>query len=260
MTFVKGESGNPAGRPPGARNRASLIAEGLLDDEAERITRKAVERALAGDPAAMRLCMGHILPRGKARPVPLPLPTVKSAADLPAATAEILGAVGAGRITPGEAQQLVTLLEAVARLLDLAGAAERLARIEPVLAELLRREMQDERPWPVHSAQNTSAEQRDPASAAREAHQAAKNTSAEQAPARGSPSAARPPSPANTSAEQAGVRLGAQSQRPQPWTGAPNTSPKQAGWGPGGPPEWLGSGWPIPRQEGRGAAPSARPQ
>ena len=39
------EKGNP-GRPEGARNKATLAAQVLLDGEAENITRKAVELAL----------------------------------------------------------------------------------------------------------------------------------------------------------------------------------------------------------------------
>lgn len=34
MTFKPGKSGNPDGRPRGARNRATLVAEALLDGEA----------------------------------------------------------------------------------------------------------------------------------------------------------------------------------------------------------------------------------
>src|SRR5690348_2496063 len=43
--FRPGESGNPAGRPRGARNRTTLAAEQLLDGEAEVLTRKAIELA-----------------------------------------------------------------------------------------------------------------------------------------------------------------------------------------------------------------------
>jgi hypothetical protein len=45
--FCKGASGNPAGRPPGSVNRTIRAAALLLDGEAEALTRKAVELALA---------------------------------------------------------------------------------------------------------------------------------------------------------------------------------------------------------------------
>src|SRR6266478_189037 len=36
--FLRGESGNPAGRPMGARHKATVAAEALLDGEAEALT------------------------------------------------------------------------------------------------------------------------------------------------------------------------------------------------------------------------------
>jgi len=77
----KGESGNPAGRPAGSRNKATLWLEELLEGEGERITRKAVEQAMLGDPHALRLCMERIYPPRKERLIDLPLPDVKTAAD-----------------------------------------------------------------------------------------------------------------------------------------------------------------------------------
>jgi hypothetical protein len=46
--FEKGQSGNPAGRRFGRRNKTTLAAASLLAGEAEALTRKAVELALAG--------------------------------------------------------------------------------------------------------------------------------------------------------------------------------------------------------------------
>src|SRR5712692_10962118 len=85
--FVKGRSGNPGGRRFGSCNKATMAAQELLADEAEALTRKAVEAALAGDPwtfspracpvGAMRLCLERILPRDRA--VKFALPPIKSA-------------------------------------------------------------------------------------------------------------------------------------------------------------------------------------
>ncbi len=52
-SFKLGQSGNPGGRPRGARNKTTLAIEALLDGEAETITRKAIELAKAGDMSAL---------------------------------------------------------------------------------------------------------------------------------------------------------------------------------------------------------------
>lgn len=60
--FRKGQSGNPSGRPRGARNKTTRAVEALLDGEAEALTRKAIERALEGDTTALCLCLDRLLP------------------------------------------------------------------------------------------------------------------------------------------------------------------------------------------------------
>jgi hypothetical protein len=57
-----GQSGNPAGRPRGVRNKTTLAVEALLGDEAQTITRRAIELAKAGDRTALRLCLDRIEP------------------------------------------------------------------------------------------------------------------------------------------------------------------------------------------------------
>jgi len=62
--WVKGQSGNPAGRRPGCRNKATRAAEMYLDGEAEALIRLAVTQAFAGDPAALKLCLARtVAPR-----------------------------------------------------------------------------------------------------------------------------------------------------------------------------------------------------
>jgi hypothetical protein len=64
-----------------ARHRATLAAEALLDGEAEGLTRKAVEMALAGDTTALRLCLDRILPPRRERPVNFTLPSLRKPTD-----------------------------------------------------------------------------------------------------------------------------------------------------------------------------------
>jgi hypothetical protein len=41
--FRKGQSGNPAGRPPGSRNRATSMVQNLLEGAAENIAKRAAQ-------------------------------------------------------------------------------------------------------------------------------------------------------------------------------------------------------------------------
>lgn len=128
--FQPGQSGNPSGRKPGSRNWATLAAEQLLDGEAEALTRKAVEMALAGDGTALRLCLERLLPARKDRPVRFTLPPLSTAADAAKAVGAIVEAVAAGDLTPGEAAELGKLVEAYTKTLEATEFEARLAALE----------------------------------------------------------------------------------------------------------------------------------
>ena len=113
--FVKGRSGNPTGRRYGSRNKKTLAAAVLLDGEAEALTRKAVELALAGDPTALRLCIERILPPCRERPVRFTLPPIESSEDISAAMNAVTAALARGIITPGEAERIANVVDTFAR-------------------------------------------------------------------------------------------------------------------------------------------------
>jgi len=116
--FEKGRSGNPAGRRPGSRNRATLAAAALLAGEAEALTRAAVELALAGDPTAMRLCIERILTPCRERTVKFLLPPIESVGDISAAMQAVTSALAKGDITPGEAATIAAVVESFARAIE----------------------------------------------------------------------------------------------------------------------------------------------
>ncbi len=130
--FTKGQSGNPAGRPPGARNTTTVAIEKLLDGEAAAITRTCIERAKAGDAIALRLVMERVAPLRRGRPVHFDLPVIEKASDLATALGGILRATANGALTPDEAATVATVLDAKRRAIETVELEERLAALEKV--------------------------------------------------------------------------------------------------------------------------------
>jgi hypothetical protein len=144
--FQKGVSGNPAGRKRGSKNRATLAAQALLEGEVEALTRKAVELALGGDVAALRLCLSRVAAPRRAAPVELDLPALDTAGDAAAAMAAVVAATAEGAITPGEAFELSRAIDTALRALDARDAEQR----RQALAEMARRPNPPQRgpfPW-----------------------------------------------------------------------------------------------------------------
>src|SRR5437660_2740516 len=116
--FQKGKSGNPFGRPAGSRNKATLALEQLLDGEGDRLMRKAVELALAGDVGALRLCLERIVPPRRDRVVRFKLPELSSIGTASSAVKAMIEAVAAGDLSPMEANDLSALVMAFVKAVE----------------------------------------------------------------------------------------------------------------------------------------------
>lgn len=128
--FKPGQSGNPAGRPKGARHATTLAIEALLDGEAEIITRKAIDAAKAGDMVAIRLVLDRICPPRKTWPINIKLPQIEGVSDVAIAQQEVLRATCAGELLLDEAQALSGLLDARRKALETEELEARLTGLE----------------------------------------------------------------------------------------------------------------------------------
>jgi hypothetical protein len=128
--FVEGTSGNPSGRPPGSRNRATLLMEGLLDGEAEQLTRKAIDLAKAGDTRALGLCLNRLMPTRKDPLVLFDFPPIRSLDDVPLGMMSIITAISEGRLTPQEGQTLSRILSEHANALNTLELQRRVEKLE----------------------------------------------------------------------------------------------------------------------------------
>lgn len=128
--FKPGVSGNPRGKPPGTRHRVTQLVEGLIADKAEALTQRALESALAGDPALLKGLLDRLAPPRRERPVAVDLPPLTSPAAAPAIAAALLAKTASGELTPGEAAGLAGLLESYRRQSELADIEARLKALE----------------------------------------------------------------------------------------------------------------------------------
>lgn len=125
-----GQSGNPKGKPHGCCHRATQLADSLIGDEAERLVRKVVERALAGDSVCLRLCLERLSVPRKERPVEFELPPMTGAGATVAAVAAVAEAVAAGQITPSEAVALAAVVESYRKAVETQDLERRVAALE----------------------------------------------------------------------------------------------------------------------------------
>lgn len=128
--FKAGTSGNPAGRPKGARGRVSFAIDKALEGKATALTDKAVELALGGDVTALRICMDRIAPVRRDRPITFPMPPIETTDDLAKAGRALLGQVATGEITPAEAGDVMKLFDGLARTIEVAEIERRLKAVE----------------------------------------------------------------------------------------------------------------------------------
>ncbi len=130
MRFQQGQSGNPSGRPRGALNRATVLAQELLSARVERIAGKLIELAEGGDMRAIRVYMDRLMPVIKHQPIAVELPPIENAADSVEAVARIAAAVAAGELTATEAAELAKVVDVYVRALDSKGFDGRLSKLE----------------------------------------------------------------------------------------------------------------------------------
>ena len=133
--FPKGRSGNPRGKPKGARHKTTLLAEKLMQNDAENIVNAVLAAARDGDMTAARIVLDRIAPARRDSPVAFALPKIKRPADAVAASAAILAAVADGRLTPGEALEVSKLIEGFVKTLEVAELEARLNELEERMSE-----------------------------------------------------------------------------------------------------------------------------
>jgi len=133
--FEPGKSGNPNGRPKGARNRVTRAVEALIEGQGEALGAKAVEKALQGDSTMLRALLSTLVPLRRERTVEFDLPKIESAADARKASSAVIAACAAGKLSPREASEIMQLILTHVRAIEV---AELEARVDVLESERAR--------------------------------------------------------------------------------------------------------------------------
>lgn len=115
MPFQKGQSGNPAGRPQGSRNKVTLALDAMLEGEAAAVLRTLIDAAMDGDTQAAKALLDRVYPKRKHGAVVVD--GFDADAPVPDQARAILIAVTSGHMSAPEAVALLEALTAHTRTL-----------------------------------------------------------------------------------------------------------------------------------------------
>ena len=127
-----GQSGNPAGKAPGTRNKVSVLAMKLLSESAEDVIATVLAAAKDGDIAACKLVLDRISPPSKDAPVTFSRVQIETAADVAAAMNVVLEATAAGELTPSEGATVAGIIENRRRAIETVELQQRVEALEHV--------------------------------------------------------------------------------------------------------------------------------
>jgi hypothetical protein len=128
--FRKGQSGNPQGKAKGTKNRATLAAERLLNDDLDNICRKLIEQALTGNIQAIKLVLDRVLPAKRDRDIDVRLPKLQTVDDAANAMSLIIESVSSGSITPSEGEAMSKVVDAFVKAIQAYDLEKRVVKLE----------------------------------------------------------------------------------------------------------------------------------
>lgn len=127
--YIKGQSGNPAGRPKGIKNKATLLRASLEDDLPDLLA-VVKKQALEGDIQAIKLILDRVMPPLKATAPVIELLELSKATTLSEKAEAIIDAVGCGELAPDIASQLISAVATLAKVIEIDQLQQRLEALE----------------------------------------------------------------------------------------------------------------------------------
>lgn len=127
--FKKGQSGNPTGKPKGAKDKRTEL-RALFEPHRAKLIKKAVAMALAGDTTALRICIDRLVAPVRGNPVNIDNFT----GTLSERGERVMEAIAQGSISAEEAAALMSVIQMQARIVESDELEKRLSALEKALA------------------------------------------------------------------------------------------------------------------------------
>jgi Family of unknown function (DUF5681) len=128
--FAPGKSGNPAGKPRGARHAALVALDAIGAEAGTEIMAAVIAAAKGGDMRAADILLRRLWPERKGRPVQMHLPAIMAPSDIVAALGAVADAMAAGELSPEEGAAVAGILEAQRRAVETVEMEARIAALE----------------------------------------------------------------------------------------------------------------------------------
>lgn len=125
--FKKGQSGNPKGKPKGAKDKRTELRE-LLTPRAEELVNKVIEKALEGDMVALRLCIDRLVAPIRAKDSSVVIDGLNGSLTEQGQT--IISSMSEGSLSPSDAIGMLNALVAQSKIKEIDDLEKRVELLE----------------------------------------------------------------------------------------------------------------------------------
>lgn len=124
MVFKPGQSGNPAGRKPGTKNKKLE----LLRCNDTKLQKKVIDMAMNGDTAALKIVADRLWPRLRAQPLPVSINATSG--NIAETGRKVIDAALSGEVTTDILRDILGALYLQGQITELTELEQRLRALE----------------------------------------------------------------------------------------------------------------------------------
>jgi hypothetical protein len=126
VQFIKGVSGNPAGRPKGIKDKRHFYAESI-DSMIPQVLDCVYQKALAGDMTAAKMLLDRTLPSKRPEQERV---EISHTGNMPSDAQTVLKSVLDGEVSPDVGASLLSAMTSVLKAIEVEELAKRIEALE----------------------------------------------------------------------------------------------------------------------------------